>query len=102
MNKDKSKRRKTPIAVSILFVILVVLYFILSTSSCGRGGSAPAEVPAVTEAAETPAEVNETEAHVTAAPAETTVPEAPPEPVILEDEGELEIIIPEGMDSEGF
>ena len=103
MKKDKSKRTRTPLVAAVLFVILAVLYFVVSTSSCGRSGSdTPADVPALTETVEAQSAGNETEPPVTAAPEESTMPETPQEVVILEDEGELEIIIPEGMESEGF
>ena len=92
-----------PLVLAILLVILVALYFVVSTSSCGKtSGETAVLTPEVTEAAESQPVVSGAEAAPSAAPAETNVPEAPSEVFVLEDEGDLEIIIPEGMDSDGL
>ena len=97
------------ILVAVVFVLLVVVYFLVSVSSCGTKDEQPVEptqetvtpvtempAPEATDAAAEPAPTAE------ASTPETQPTEAPAEPVVLEDGGELEIIIPDDMDSDGF
>ena len=100
-------KSKKSILVAIVFIILVVVYFVLSTSSCGAKApeAAAPEASATASAPEAPA-VEAQSADKDAQSSESTAPLPTPEtiqePIILENGGELEIVVPEGMDHDGF
>lgn len=117
------------IIIAVVFIALVVLYFVLSTSSCGakpsdaqpeetvvttapanvedsQGGSDAAQPASAgtqsgssgAQSASAPSGSGSDSTNTAASSGEETV-EAP---VILENEGSLEIVLPEGMASDGF
>ena len=88
--------KKVLLAVCALVLVLVLVF---ALRGCGAKPADPADTAATAEPAATqPAEDN--------APADgeetSSEEEQVQEPVILEDQGDIEIIIPDDMESDGF
>lgn len=88
--------KKVLLAVCAIVLVLVLVF---ALRGCGAKPADPADPAETAEAAAQPAEDN-----ASAAEGEETADEEEQvqEPVILEDEGDIEIIIPDDMESDGF
>lgn len=109
MKKTKKKKKNSAGLFLVLLVLLLALVALLGLKFfTNQDSPAPEVEPAAPiETTSVPDPVEPTPAAVTAAPvaeaAPTPTPMQPAEaPVILENQGDLEIIIPDDMDSEGF
>ena len=110
----KTRRKKRNNGGLILLILLFVLLAALLVLRILAGGSvvpsqeAPAENETITPAENTPAltDTQNSESLDTAvqtpAPTPAPVQEAVQAPVVLENEGEIEIIIPDEMGQDGF
>lgn len=113
----RKKKRKSAAGLIVLLLMLLILGLLLAMRAFSLvGTTSPDPTPEVTPYEEhyesgviirpLQSPVLETDDH-TVSVAPTTVPTSSPEEAnqgayILEDHGELEIIIPEDMDSDGF
>ena len=118
MTKKKTKKKTNPAGrFLVLLILLLMLAALLAVKYFGIGpGAAPAS-----DSVSDPSAPSETDSQGVAylsgdepdIPAETPTPTPPPtlppatpeaiqEPIILENQGNIEIIIPEDMESEGF
>lgn len=94
--------------LALLAVLIALRYFSHSPETLPEGTAPATDAP---EVIVTPAPTPETATSdtttipVTAAPAATAAPASTPTPqpvVVLENQGDLEIVIPEDMESDGF
>ena len=104
-------KNKKSIIIAVVFILLVVLYFVMSTSSCGANKPETPDAAQSTDAApvsqdggdeaqsEDVSASEEASSDDTAQDAESQ-PAAPV--VVLENEGDLEITVPDGMEQDGF
>lgn len=98
MSRKRKKKKSSGALVLVFVLLLVLLAALVALKFLGIGRAVPAEPSATPAAVETSPEATEVPA---ASP--TPTPMQPVEaPVILENQGELEIIIPEDMESDGF
>lgn len=83
------KKKHKLISIIIIVIIVVVLVLTLFAARFPHSGNTPGDVTSV----------DSSTTETTGAPGSEESSESP---VLLEDEGEIEIVIPEGMDGEGF
>ena len=110
MKKRRKKNTGGLILLLLLFVLLAVMLVLrfLAVGSEAPSQAVPSENETVTPAENTPdlsnAENPESVDKAVQTPAPTLAPvqETAPPPVVLENEGEIEIIIPDEMDQDGF
>lgn len=116
MKKTKKKRKSTAGRLIVLLILLLSLAGLLALKYFTSQPAAAPAAPAPTEFFEEyldsgviirPAQATQTEMTSQSAPAPTKAPvqqpaEEPQGAVILQNQGDLEIIIPEGMESAGF
>ena len=100
MSKNKKKKKSAGGTVVVFILLVLMLAALLALKFFGIGAPAPT-APTETPAEEIVEPETTEEPEATAAPAPASV-QNEEVPVMLEDAGEIEIIIPDDMEGEGF